>query len=182
MPAANLHQPAFCYLGANPGTGFAVSLKAAAAGLLGCKGTSAKCPVSSAAVIGACSGGSANCAGLCHYDHSFMTMDIVMDIPAGEFKAKCLQLMDRVARSREPIVITKRGKPVAKLVPPDEPEPRPPLFGYMAGTAEIRGDIVNMPQLEWSALTGEEDHLYADLEPRASSPRVSGSTRRRKQK
>ena len=72
-----------------------------------------------------------------------MSMDTKMEIPAGEFKAKCLQLMDRVARSRKPIVITKRGKPVAKLVPPDELEPRPPLFGYMAGTAEIRGDIVN---------------------------------------
>lgn len=89
-----------------------------------------------------------------------------MEIPAGEFKAKCLQLMDQVARSREPIVITKRGKPVAKLVPPDKPEPRAPLFGYMAGTADIRGDIVKMPHAEWAALSGEEDYLYADLEPR----------------
>jgi prevent-host-death family protein len=97
-----------------------------------------------------------------------------MEIPAGEFKAKCLQLMDRVARSREPIVITKRGKPVAKLVPPDEPEPRAPLFGYMAGTAEIRGDIVNVPPLEWAALAGEEDHLYADLGSLGSSPHVKG--------
>jgi len=109
-------------------------------------------------------------------------MDTAMEIPAGEFKAKCLQLMDRVARSREPIVITKRGKPVAKLVPPDEAEPRTPLFGYMAGTAEIRGDIVNVPHLEWSALTGEEDHLYADLESPASSPHVSESTSARKHK
>jgi prevent-host-death family protein len=41
-----------------------------------------------------------------------------MQIPAGEFKAKCLKLMDQVARSGVPIVITKHGKPVAKLVPP----------------------------------------------------------------
>jgi prevent-host-death family protein len=111
-----------------------------------------------------------------------MTMDTMMEIPAGEFKAKCLQLMDQVARSREPIVITKRGKPVAKLVPPDEAELRTPLFGYMAGTAEIRGDIVNMPHLEWSALTGEEDHLYADLESPASSSHVSESTPARRHK
>ena len=109
-------------------------------------------------------------------------MATTMQIPAGEFKAKCLQLMDKVARSREPIIITKRGKPVAKLVPPDEPEPRAPLFGYMAGTAEIRGDIVNTPAVEWSALTGDEDHLYADLESSESSPHARKSTPARKHK
>ena len=71
--------------------------------------------------------------------------------------------MDKVARSREPIVITKRGKPVAKLVPADVPAPRAPLFGYMVGTAEIRGDIVDTPQLEWSALSADEDDLYSGL-------------------
>lgn len=87
-----------------------------------------------------------------------------------------------MARSGESIVITKRGKPVVELVPPDELDPRASLFGYMAGTAEIRGDIVKILHLEWSVLTGEEDHLYVDFEPSASSPRVSGSTRPRKQK
>jgi len=38
-------------------------------------------------------------------------------VPAGEFKAHCLQLMDEVAATGQPIIITKRGKPVAKLVP-----------------------------------------------------------------
>ncbi len=92
-----------------------------------------------------------------------------MQIPAGEFKAKCLKLMDAVARNREPIIITKRGKPVAKLVPPDESGPRGPLFGYMAGTATIRDDIVRMPRVKWAALSGEEDDLYADLAPAAPS-------------
>ena len=69
-----------------------------------------------------------------------------MQIPAGEFKAKCLQLMDKVARTREPIVITKRGRPVAKLVPPDDQEPHQPLFGYMGGSAEIRGDTSRGPR------------------------------------
>jgi len=71
--------------------------------------------------------------------------------------------MDQVARSREPIVITRRGKAVAKLVPADEPSSRKPLFGYMAGTAEIRGDLVGTPPEQWAALTGEDDYLYADL-------------------
>ena len=38
---------------------------------------------------------------------------------AGEFKARCLQVMDEVRSTRTPVVITKRGKPVAKLVPAD---------------------------------------------------------------
>ena len=38
-------------------------------------------------------------------------------MPAGEFKARCLKVMDQVHKTREPVVITKHGKPVAKLVP-----------------------------------------------------------------
>lgn len=103
-----------------------------------------------------------------------------MKIPAGEFKAKCLKLMDAVARTREPILITKRGQPVAKLVPPDDPEPRRPLFGYMAGTAQIRGDIVQSPRLDWSAATGDEDHLYAGLGPSESRSKPAAPRRRHK--
>lgn len=61
-------------------------------------------------------------------------------VAAAEFKANCLRLMDEVAQQRRPIVITKRGKPVAKLVPV-EPEPID-LFGRMAGTIKIVGDII----------------------------------------
>ena len=43
---------------------------------------------------------------------------------AGEFKARCLKVMDQVQKTREPLVITKRGKPVAKLVPADRPDER----------------------------------------------------------
>ncbi|TLY60201.1 MAG: type II toxin-antitoxin system Phd/YefM family antitoxin [Gammaproteobacteria bacterium] len=85
-----------------------------------------------------------------------MTWISQVEIPAGKFKAKWLQLIDRVARRREPIVITKRGKPVAKLVPLDEPRPSAPLFGYMAGTAEIRGDIVRTPHLNGAVIV----HLF----------------------
>ena len=71
-----------------------------------------------------------------------------MEIPAGEFKAKCLTLVDEVARTREPVVITKRGRPVAMMVPV-EPEEAAPLFGYMAGTATVHGDIVAPLDVEW---------------------------------
>jgi prevent-host-death family protein len=73
-----------------------------------------------------------------------------MQIAAGQFKAQCLQLMDQVQQSREEIVITKHGKPVAKLVPVDESEPRS-ILGYLQGTVEIVGDIVSPLEDEWEA-------------------------------
>ena len=70
-------------------------------------------------------------------------------VPAAQFKANCLQLMDKVAERRIPIVITKRGKPIAKLVPLDD-QPID-LFGYMAGSIKIIGDIVSPIEEEWTA-------------------------------
>jgi prevent-host-death family protein len=68
-------------------------------------------------------------------------------IKAGEFKAKCLELMDEVAASGESIVVTKRGKPVAKLGPIVE---RPAsLFGFLAGNFELIGDVVLPVDVDW---------------------------------
>jgi len=50
-------------------------------------------------------------------------------IAAGKFKDVCLKTLDDVARTRSPVVITKRGKPVAKLVPYTEPSPAKSLVG-----------------------------------------------------
>ena len=60
-------------------------------------------------------------------------------MPAGEFKARCLRVMEDVRKYRSTVVITKKGRPVAKLVPADDPGPD--VFGCMAGTAEIVGDV-----------------------------------------
>ena len=60
-------------------------------------------------------------------------------MPAGEFKARCLRVMEEVKKYRTPVVITKKGRPVAKLVPPDAPTTD--VFGCMAGSARIGGDI-----------------------------------------
>ncbi|MDQ5902611.1 MAG: hypothetical protein QG672_197 [Pseudomonadota bacterium] len=69
-------------------------------------------------------------------------------IGAGDFKARCLKLLDEVAATREPLVITKHGKAVAKLVPvPAEAE----LFGAMAGSVHQEGDIVSPLDNEWEA-------------------------------
>lgn len=54
-------------------------------------------------------------------------------VPAAEFKATCLELMDRVDRTGGEYVITKHGKPVAKLVPVDAPT-KPALVGSMKGS------------------------------------------------
>lgn len=77
-----------------------------------------------------------------------------MEISAGEFKAKCLKLMDEVASTHEPLVITKRGRPVVMMVP-IEPEQALPLFGYMAGTATVCGDLIAPIDVGWEAENAE---------------------------
>jgi prevent-host-death family protein len=75
-------------------------------------------------------------------------------ITAAQFKAKCLRLIDEVAQRRVPIVITKRGRPVAKLVPVDD---KPiDIFGRMAGTIRIVGDIISPLDEEW---TGDAENM-----------------------
>ena len=71
---------------------------------------------------------------------------------AGEFKARCLQVMDQVRSTRTPVVITKRGKPVAKIVPAEEFGPT--AFDSLKGKIEILGDIVSpmVPPEDWEAL------------------------------
>jgi len=73
-------------------------------------------------------------------------------IAAGEFKARCLQVMEEVRTKRTPVLITKRGKPLAKLVPPDDKPAE--IFGCLAGKIEILGDIVSpiTPLEDWEGL------------------------------
>ncbi len=74
-------------------------------------------------------------------------------IPAGEFKAKCLKLLDEVAKKRETLVITKHGKPVAQLVPVPEPNAeRPGIVGSMKGSVLWEGDIISPIDVEWDAM------------------------------
>jgi prevent-host-death family protein len=73
-------------------------------------------------------------------------------IPAGVFKAQCLHLMDEVQETRIPLVITKRGKPVASLVPIEEKKKHfRSLYGRMKGQIQILGDIVSPLPDEWEA-------------------------------
>ena len=71
------------------------------------------------------------------------------EIPAGEFKAKCLKIMDQIHGSHDELIVTKHGKPIVKIVAVGE-ESRD-VFGCMKGTAIIKGDIINPLDVEWDA-------------------------------
>jgi prevent-host-death family protein len=72
-------------------------------------------------------------------------------IKAAAFKQTCLALMDEVARGGEPVVITKRGKPVARLVP--VAEQRPQALGCLANAVAILDEDFSLP--EWTVRAGK---------------------------
>ena len=63
-------------------------------------------------------------------------------IPAGEFKARCLKLLDLVNQTHQTITITKRGRPVARLVALEEKKPMR-THGYLKGHVVSENDIVS---------------------------------------
>jgi prevent-host-death family protein len=68
----------------------------------------------------------------------------VKTINISSFKARCIALLKQVEKSRDPILITLRGKPVARVEPvEDSSQPKERILGAMKGTAVIHGDIVN---------------------------------------
>jgi len=70
-------------------------------------------------------------------------------VPAGEFKSRCLKLLDEVAAKRHTLVVTKRGRPVAHVTPvPQEGD----FVGSMRESGEILGDIVSPPDVEWEVM------------------------------
>jgi len=75
-------------------------------------------------------------------------------VSVSRFKANCLALIERVRKTGKPILLTRRGKPVAQLVPPPAPPaPRASRFGCMAGTAKEVGDLLEpLPEEDWEAL------------------------------
>ena len=73
-------------------------------------------------------------------------------ISAGNFKAKCLAIMDEVNATREAVVITKHGKPVAKLGPVNSDVDE--IFGFFNGRGSITGDVVSpaLSRKQWGHL------------------------------
>jgi prevent-host-death family protein len=84
-------------------------------------------------------------------------------IPAGEFKAKCLAIMDEVQAGGESVIITKRGKPVVRITSLENPatgsSERDSIFGFMKGGGTVVGDIVApiLPDSSWSHLQDEDE-------------------------
>jgi len=67
-----------------------------------------------------------------------------------QFKATCLAVLERVHRTKGRVLVTRFGRPVAEVGPPSVPTPPKTWIGAMAGTAQIKGDIV-------SPVSGESD-------------------------
>ena len=102
-------------------------------------------------------------------------------IPATEFKAKCLELMDRVAARGETFLITKRGRPVAKLAPVDA-LPKTSLLGCFQDKVHIAGDVVGpvLPSEAWKTLDEwEEVNEASGPKGRAVRTRARRPRRRR---
>jgi prevent-host-death family protein len=81
-----------------------------------------------------------------------MTMDTevaMRTINASEFKAKCLKLIDEVAQSGQPLVVTKHGRPIAQLSLIDRE--RRSIWGLHKGQIEILGDILEPIDADWEA-------------------------------
>jgi prevent-host-death family protein len=77
----------------------------------------------------------------------------MIEVAISEFKAKCLALLEQVRRTRQPIRITRHGKPVAEVVPPAPAVDRRLLIGSMKDS-KILGDIISPAndENEWEVL------------------------------
>ena len=71
-------------------------------------------------------------------------------VTASELKARCAEIIRRVERQRTPVTLTKRGRPVARIVPVDAEE-RTELFGFAKGSISVLGDIVEPVGVIWEA-------------------------------
>lgn len=76
------------------------------------------------------------------------------EIPLSKFKATCLAVLERVRKTRKPILVTRFGRPLAQVVPPTPPSRPKHWLGDMQGTGRIVGDIVSpaSDEQDWEAL------------------------------
>ncbi len=72
------------------------------------------------------------------------------EISTSQLKARCSEIVERVASRREAMIITRRGRAVAALVPLEVTEPRS-LYGFARGAVTVRGDLVAPVDVAWEA-------------------------------
>ena len=80
---------------------------------------------------------------------------VMTDVPISEFKAKCLRLIEQVHKTRQPLRITRHGRPLAEVIPAG-PDRKRKFLGDMIGTAEIVGDIIS-PIIDLSEIEAYRD-------------------------
>jgi prevent-host-death family protein len=78
-------------------------------------------------------------------------------ITISQFKATCLAVLDKVKRTGQPVLVTRRGKPIAIIDPPPLPKLKASWLGSFASKGKITGDIVSpaLPESEWEVLLSE---------------------------
>jgi prevent-host-death family protein len=76
------------------------------------------------------------------------------EMAVSKFKATCLAVLERVRRTRKPVLITRFGKPIAEIIPAPPPERPASWLGCMRGTGRIEGDIVSpaADEQDWEVL------------------------------
>ncbi len=80
-------------------------------------------------------------------------------VPIAKFKANCLAILKMVKKTGQPVLITRRGEPVAQITPPPPTENHSDWLGCMKGRAQILGDIVSpIPEAE-ELWTGDWENL-----------------------
>ena len=78
----------------------------------------------------------------------------MQQVAISEFKAKCLALLEQVSKTKRPILVTRRGEPLAEVIPPAPAAARADWLGCMADRIAILGDIVSpvVEETDWEAL------------------------------
>ena len=80
------------------------------------------------------------------------TFEVMDTLPISRFKATCLAALERVRKTGRPLLVTKRGVPIAQVIPAPPPETNG-AFGTMRDTAEEIGDILEpLGEQDWEAL------------------------------
>jgi prevent-host-death family protein len=78
----------------------------------------------------------------------------VEEIAISKFKATCLAVLERVHKTKKPVLVTRFGKPVAEVMPPSQPVRATNWIGALTGTGRIAGDIISpaADESDWAVL------------------------------